>query len=488
MRMLAQRRRSPALAAFHAGSRALLPLLLALGAVVPTENHQRETIAFDRQVLRFELNRADLTVGLVRVSILTPDLDWRVAVPKDSLSNYQEAGPYKNLELRPVGTNAFELPPFAIEPPEAGAAGPVCLAVKAWFNEVPNEYESFYWSRLDDRYSLLSFCTRDDERARPRHSQNRVPTLQAFRAGLAKTFLLDLRLDMAPWRPAIFIDSQGTTYFHSLLIGRHTAGALSHHLVEAWKRSPSGAIERIPLPERWTRASWPDRATHIARDRHAGLLHASLADVVAADAAGNVYSSANNCRPDVKSAAARLVRVDRNGHCHAIDLKPAPGGSRAESLHRITAIAAGSGGHVYVADGAVNVGSWIRRVAPDGTVTTLAGSAAVGFADGTGGAARFYLPSALAVGAKGDVFAADPVNGRVRRISPDGVVSTIDPDPADAGGFRFIRPSGVALGRGGELYVLDGGSQMARVSVVDAAGRVRVLMTLDPTTRTAVQP
>jgi sugar lactone lactonase YvrE len=158
--------------------------------------------------------------------------------------------------------------------------------------------------------------------------------------------------------------------------------------------------------------------------------------------------------------------------------------ARQAFFYNITALAVGSGANLYVADGDLDSGSWVRRVKPDGTVSTLAGSDKVGFSDGKGDAARFYLPSGLAADENGNVYVADPVNSSVRKVTPDGVVTTIsaklnDPTHVEA----FLQPSGVAVSRNGALYVLDGGPQMARVSMISPDGKVETLAIVDAKSR-----
>jgi NHL repeat len=69
----------------------------------------------------------------------------------------------------------------------------------------------------------------------------------------------------------------------------------------------------------------------------------------------------------------------------------------------------------------------IARVAPDGTISTLAGNGNSGFRGDGGPAtrARLNFPTAVAVGAAGEVFIADSTNDRVRRVGPDGRISTV---------------------------------------------------------------
>jgi hypothetical protein len=92
-----------------------------------------------------------------------------------------------------------------------------------------------------------------------------------------------------------------------------------------------------------------------------------------------------------------------------------------------------SAGNVFVAD---TGNSTIRRIAPDGTVTTLAGVAGIsGVANGKGSDALFNQPRDLVVAANGNLWVADTGNALIRRIAPDGEVSTLvlSAAPADPG-------------------------------------------------------
>ena len=111
-------------------------------------------------------------------------------------------------------------------------------------------------------------------------------------------------------------------------------------------------------------------------------------------------------------------------------------------------------GTLYVSDA-----SRIRQVSPNGQVTTWAGGEP-GFADGPGLQARFNGPSGLAVNAAGDVFVADTFNQRIRKIAPDGTVSTLSGSVRGyvngaPGSARFAEPVGLALDSLGHLLVAD---------------------------------
>jgi hypothetical protein len=123
-------------------------------------------------------------------------------------------------------------------------------------------------------------------------------------------------------------------------------------------------------------------------------------------------------------------------------------------------IAVDASGNVYVAD---TTNSTIRKITPQGLVTTLAGTAGLlGSADGTGPAAKFRKPTGVAVDISGDVYVADAQNYTVRKITPDGVVTTIvgqagQVDPQVAPGplpSRIATPSQIAVDPvSGKLFI-----------------------------------
>jgi sugar lactone lactonase YvrE len=146
-------------------------------------------------------------------------------------------------------------------------------------------------------------------------------------------------------------------------------------------------------------------------------------------------------------------------------------------------LAADRHGNVYVADAANHA---VRKISPSGDVTTLAGNGVLGHADGTGGDASFHWPTDVAVDAAGNVYVADTLNHAIRKITPQGVVTTLnalssnivevsDGNFVPAGGFAdgplsqalFNEPSGLALDGQGNLYVSDTGNQ--RIRYIDFA-------------------
>jgi sugar lactone lactonase YvrE/murein DD-endopeptidase MepM/ murein hydrolase activator NlpD len=133
-------------------------------------------------------------------------------------------------------------------------------------------------------------------------------------------------------------------------------------------------------------------------------------------------------------------------------------------------------GVLYVADTGNHA---IRRVAPDGHVTTLAGDGVAGDADGPGNQARFNGPIGIAVDDRGRVIVADTYNDRIRSIAHGGVVTTIagavgsGSDDGAVDQARFDTPCGLAIDTAGNIYVADSGNGAIRR--LDAAGTVSTL-------------
>lgn len=139
----------------------------------------------------------------------------------------------------------------------------------------------------------------------------------------------------------------------------------------------------------------------------------------------------------------------------------------AASFFAPASVALDSAGNVYVADAGNNT---IRKITSTGIVTTLAGTAGVGGStDATGAAARFSQPSGVAVDGTGNVYVADTGNLTIRKITKDGVVTTLagtagiggSTDAAGAAA-RFSQPSGVAVDGAGNVYVADSGAYNVR--------------------------
>ena len=200
-------------------------------------------------------------------------------------------------------------------------------------------------------------------------------------------------------------------------------------------------------------------------DGAGGAARFNLPHGVAVDSAGNVYVAEDGnhairrITPDgVVSTFAGLAGTSGTND----------GLGSVARFFRPWGVAVESGNNVYVADAGNHT---IRKITPDGTVSTLAGSAGQpGSADGPTSAARFYLPSSLAVDSSGNVYVADTENSTIRKITPDGMVTTLAGRPyccntlrdGPGSAARFFEPSGVAVDHAGNIYVADGGNNAIR--------------------------
>jgi len=130
-----------------------------------------------------------------------------------------------------------------------------------------------------------------------------------------------------------------------------------------------------------------------------------------------------------------------------------------------TGVAVGPDWTVYTADYANHL---IRKISPDGLVTTLAGSGEPGWLDGAGSTARFNGPDGIAFAPSGDLYVTDANNRRIRKVAPDGTVTTVagsgQPGTRDgpAATAQFLYPTGIAVGQGGTLYIADRGAHTIR--------------------------
>ncbi len=189
-------------------------------------------------------------------------------------------------------------------------------------------------------------------------------------------------------------------------------------------------------------------------------------DGVARDGAGNLYVADSGNSVIRKISPGGLVSTFAGGG--------APGytnaASAAAAFRTPAGVAVDANGNVYVADTGNHV---IRKITTGGMVTTLAGGGVAGFADGTGTLARFSGPVSVAVDAAGSVYVADRGNSAIRKITPDGVVTTfagIRPGEPCCLTESYFEATGVAVDGAGNVYVAPRFSGNRAIRKITPAG------------------
>jgi hypothetical protein len=236
----------------------------------------------------------------------------------------------------------------------------------------------------------------------------------------------------------------------------------------------TGAAPAWSLTARTIAGSGEPGFTGDGRPAVAAMLHGPQGVAATADGAVLIADTDNN----------RLRRVVPDGSIQTIagtgatrssgDGGPASGAA----LPAPTAVAAGPDGRIYVAEP-----YRVRVIDQHGTIDRLAGTGVPG-SSGDGGparAARFDGIAALAVDSAGGVLVADRLNRRVRRIAADGTIATVagsgsagnSGDGGPASAAAIGAPSGIATAADGSLLIAD--SDSGTVREVDPTGRIRTI-------------
>ena len=195
---------------------------------------------------------------------------------------------------------------------------------------------------------------------------------------------------------------------------------------------------------------------------------------VAVDGAGDLYIGEQDFRVRKVSVAGIMITVAGNG---TYGISGDGGQGMAAALTDNRQIAADRAGNLYISDSDTNR---VRKVTPAGMITTIAGNGMASFS-GDGGPAPFAqlgFAISVATDAAGNLYIADSVNKRVRKVSIYGTIDTVagngisgfsgDGGPALDAQFQLL--SGVAVDAAGNLYIADAGN--ARVRKVSTSGIV----------------
>jgi hypothetical protein len=177
---------------------------------------------------------------------------------------------------------------------------------------------------------------------------------------------------------------------------------------------------------------------------------------------------------DTGNHAVRRVTPDGLVTTIAGDGTPGTGDGTAARFNGPVGIAVGADGKVFVAD---TYNDRIVRLSPAAggdsrwSVTTVAGGAGPGLVDGAGVDARFDTPSGLVAVADGSVVVADTGNDALRRVSSEGDVTLLDAVDLTGAASVLWRPLGVAAGSRGRLFVTDSRTRVVEV-IPDGVRRV----------------
>ncbi|HWZ22633.1 MAG TPA: T9SS type A sorting domain-containing protein, partial [Cytophagaceae bacterium] len=196
---------------------------------------------------------------------------------------------------------------------------------------------------------------------------------------------------------------------------------------------------------------------------------------VAVDVSGNVYvaDTWNNKIRKITSTGV-VTTLAGSGTAGSVDAT----GTLA-SFHNPYGVVVDTSGNVYVADQSNNK---IRKITPTGVVTTFAGSGTYGSVNATGTLASFNQPEGLAIDASGNIYVADAVNNKIRKITPAGVVTTLAGSGAigsvDANGTlaSFEFPTDMAVDASGNVYISD-----------EANNKIRKISATGETVETAIE-
>jgi sugar lactone lactonase YvrE len=177
---------------------------------------------------------------------------------------------------------------------------------------------------------------------------------------------------------------------------------------------------------------------------------------IAVDAKGNVFATV---------LSSYILKIDAGGKISTLagsaESGDVDGQGASARFNWPFGIAVDNDGNVYVAD---TFNRKIRKITPDGTVSTLAGSTS-GYKDGAGTNAQFGGPFSVALDAEGNVYGTD--GNRIRKVTSDGQVSTVagstqgylDGTTANAQ-FNFL--TGIVIDAAGNLFVCDSENYVVR--------------------------
>ena len=190
---------------------------------------------------------------------------------------------------------------------------------------------------------------------------------------------------------------------------------------------------------------------------------------VAADAAGSLYiADTKNHRVRKVMPSGFILTVAGTG---IAGTSPENAFAPAAPLNQPRGLALDAAGALYIAD---TGNHRVVRISPAGTLTTVAGNGSPGLAGDGGRAvlAQLNSPNAVALDARGNLYIADTFNHAVRKVTPDGIITTA---AGPAASLNF--PGGVAVDANGAVYIADTWNH--RIRLLDPSGAIRTIAGTD---------
>ena len=192
---------------------------------------------------------------------------------------------------------------------------------------------------------------------------------------------------------------------------------------------------------------------------------------VAVDASGNLYIA----------EPGTVLRLAANGALTTIAGTGVPGDSgdggpaTSAQVNSPAGMAVDASGNVYISE---STGNRVRKIGPERTIQTVAGTGVAGYS-GDGGpaaAAQINTPNGVSLDAAGALYIADTNNYVIRKVAPNGTITSVagngklgyGGDGGPAGGGQLAFPYGVATGTAGNLYIAD--TWNSRIRKVDTGG------------------
>lgn len=188
---------------------------------------------------------------------------------------------------------------------------------------------------------------------------------------------------------------------------------------------------------------------------------------VCMDGSGNLYIADTGAHKIRKMTPAGVVTTLTGSTSGYVD-----GPLASAKFNRPIGIVMDAAGNLYVTDSSNNR---IRKITPQGMVSTIAGSAISGYADGVGSAVKFALPYGICFDANGDLLVADRFNHKIRKVTPAGLVttvagSTVGYSDGTTTAAQFDEPLAIAQAPNGDFYICDALNN--RIRKMTAAGVV----------------